>query len=188
MIKTTLEIAALLNSRSDSSAASGAAHAAVGVASLVVYGLMALLVLLMPVFFGVGHLSMEKEIIRYSQAPEKSFAVDAAKFYRSAIPQAAFDAYAALPKAKLQKGEPNYTPGVGINADFQNAKWGLLAIYYLAACLFFALQLGIIFCVMFVFARVWAPLVCLPFFAAIVHYAMPFYFLHHFKYLRYVVQ
>ena len=139
MIKTTLSTAAIIfNPRS------GASDAAVGFASLIVYALMLLLALLLPALLGVGHFGMEKELTRFSQAPEKSFAVDAVKFYKAVIPQAAFDAYAALPKAKLQAGEPGYKSGVGIKADFENAKWGLLALYYVAACVFFALQLAIV--------------------------------------------
>ena len=178
MLKTTLTTAAvLLNSRS------GVADVTAGFASSIVYALMLLVALLMPALLGVGHLGMEKELTRFSQAPEKSFATDAAKFYKAVIPQAAFDAYAELPKAKLQAGEPGHKGGVGLKADFENAKWGLLALYYLAACLFFAIQLAVVFSVMFVFARVWAPLMWVPFFIAIIHYALPFYFVSHFKYM-----
>ena len=62
---------------------------------------------------------MEKEFTRFSQAPEKSFAVDAAKFYKAVIPQTALNAYVVLPKAELQAGEPGYKSGVGARADFQ---------------------------------------------------------------------
>lgn len=187
MLRTTAAVAtALFGSRSNATGASGAGDAAVGFAGFIVYALMLLLALLMPALLGVGLLSWEKDLTRFSQAPEKSFAVDAAKFYKAVIPQAAFDAYAALPKGKLQPGEPGYKPGVGVKADFENAKWGLLALYYAAACLFFALQLAIVFGLMFLFAKVWAPLMWIPFFAAIVHYALPFYFLSHFRYMKFM--
>lgn len=77
---------------------------------------------------------------------------------------------------------------MGIKADFENAKWVLLALYNVAVCVFFALQLATVFGVMLIFARVWLSFMWVPFFAAIVHYALPFYLANHFKYLRYLVQ
>lgn len=183
MFRTTVSVAAtLLNPRSVASDAMG------GLVGFFVGVLMLLLVLGMPPFFAVGHLMMEKDLARFSQAPEKSFAVDVAKFYKAVIPQAAFDAYAALPKVTLQRGEPGYKSGVGLGADFQNAKWGWLALYFVGAWVFFALQMAIIFGLMFLFGLVWKPLMWIPILAAIVHYALPLYLTSHFKYLRYMAQ
>jgi hypothetical protein len=178
MLKTTVSVAAtLLNSRSGVSEP-------IGVLSGLVLGALTLvLVLIMPVLFAVGHLGMEKDFTRYSQMPEKSFAVNAAKFYKSVIPQAAFDAYAALPMAKLQAGEPGYKHELGLEGHFHNAKWGWVALYLVGAWVFFALQLAIVFGLMLLFGRVWAPLMWVPFIAAIVHYALPFYLVRHFKYM-----
>ena len=182
MWRTTVSIgAALLNSRS------GASDAVGSLLGFFIGALMLLLVLILPAALGVGLLGMEKELTRFSQAPEKSFAVDAAKFYKAVIPQGAFDAYAALPKAMLQAGEPGFKSGIGLEQYFQNAKWGWLALYYVAACIFFALQLAVIFGLMVLFGRVWMPLMWVPFIAAIVHYAMPLYLDSHFKHMKYIV-
>lgn len=183
MLRTAVATTAVLfNPRS------GAGEAFGVLAGLVVGALMLVLALAIPVLMAVEHLAMEKNFTRYSQAQEKSFAVDVAKFYKVVIPQAAFDAYAALPMARLQAGEPGYKRGVGLKADFQNAKWGWLALYLVGAWVFLALQFAVVFGLMFLFGRVWMPLMWIPFIAAIVHYAMPFYLNSHFKYMPPLVQ
>ena len=73
----------------------------VGFAASIVHALMLLVALLMSALLEVGYLGMKKELIRFSQAPKNSFAVDATKFYKAVIPQAAFNAYVALPNIKF---------------------------------------------------------------------------------------
>ena len=143
----------------------------VGFAASIVHALMLLVALLMSALLEVGYLGMKKELIRFSQAPKNSFAVDATKFYKAVIPQAAFNAYVALPNIKFQAGELGYKSCASIKVNFENAKWGLLALYYAAACVFFALQLVIVFGLIFLFARVCASLVWVPFIAAQVLHA-----------------
>lgn len=163
---------------------SGASDALTIMNVLVLYALGFLLVIMLTVLLALHPIGLEKELTRYAQAPEKSFAVNVAKFYKAIVPQVAFDAFAALPKPMLQPGEPGYKRRLGIRDDIENAKWGLLAIYFVASVAFVALQFVIIFWLMFVFGKIWMPLTWLPFFMAIVHYAMPFYLSSHFKYLR----
>lgn len=175
-------VATILNPRSGASDALGVLY------GLVLSALGLLLAVLLIVLIATHPVGMEKELTRYAQAPEKSFAVNVAKFYKAIVPQVAFDAFAALPRAMVQPGEPGYKRRLGIRDDFENAKWGLIALYLLASVVSVVLQFCIIFGLMFIFAKVWSPLMWVPFIAAIFHYAMPLYLSSHFKYLRYMAQ
>lgn len=179
MLRTSVAVAArLLDSRSFTSD---------GLAGLVgvLYRLMMLVVALtLPALLAIAPFGMEKELTKYSKAPENSFEVEAAKFYKAIIPQAAFDAYASLPAIKLTKDEPGFAPGGGIKNDFKNAKWGALAVYFVVAWLIFASQVVIFLGFMFVLSRIWAPLGWASLLLFIVHLAMPLVLMQHFKYMQ----
>ena len=153
-----------------------------GSISFGVYGVILFIAaIVLPAFLPFSHLSMATKLGRYAKA-EHSVASKIAGFYHSVIPKAAIDTWAALPAAAYEPGEDGYQKG----SKLKNTRWGVVAGYVVAGWIFLALQFAVIFGAMLLFARIYVPLMWLPFTLAVAHYAIPIYLLNHLKYMKYV--
>lgn len=159
---------------------SGVSDAAGGLAGLVIGALMLVFAAFLGPILAFEHVLMRPDFVKFTKTNESGLSKGLAQLYVAVTPDV------KLPSALVQPGEQNYKPGKGVAAAMSNLRWGVAAAYLVGGWLLFAAQLAVVYGMTLAMSKVVFRLWWLPAALAVVHYALPYYLMTHFKYVKYM--